>query len=136
MTGSATWLAASAAFTGLMWMPYLVDRIVRIGARRTLGNPAIGDVQALSPWAQRALRAHQNAVENLVVFAALVAGAILAGRGEAPLVVAAARIYFFARVVHFVVYVAGVPLVRTVAFTVGFFAQATIALFVLFGGGS
>jgi len=136
MDGAVYWLAATAALTGLMWIPYLADRIVRLGPRRTLGNPARGDEEALAPWAQRAHRAHRNAVENLVVFAALVVAAALAGRGDTPLVAAAARVYFLARLAHFAVYVAGVPLIRTLAFATGFFAQAAIAFAVLSGGGS
>jgi uncharacterized MAPEG superfamily protein len=36
-------------------------------------------------------------------------------------------VYFWARIVHVVAYTFAVPWVRTLAFTAGFFAQATIA---------
>jgi uncharacterized MAPEG superfamily protein len=39
----------------------------------------------------------------------------------------AAIVYFWARVVHVLAYTFAVPWVRTLAFTVAFFAQATIA---------
>jgi uncharacterized MAPEG superfamily protein len=36
-------------------------------------------------------------------------------------------VYFWARVVHVVAYTLAMPWVRTLAFAVGFFSQATIA---------
>lgn len=46
-------------------------------------------------------------------------------------IAAACVVYFWARVVHAVAYTFAVPWVRTLAFTVGFFAQAVIAWQVL-----
>jgi uncharacterized MAPEG superfamily protein len=42
--------------------------------------------------------------------------------------VLASATYFWSRVVHVIVYTFGVPVLRTLAFTVGFFAQAVLAL--------
>ena len=44
-----------------------------------------------------------------------------------PSIAMAAVVYFWARVVHVLAYVFAVPWVRTLAFTVGFGAQAVIA---------
>jgi uncharacterized MAPEG superfamily protein len=79
-----------------------------------------------SPWAQRLMKAHANAVENLVVFAPLVLLAQIVGVTGAAIATAAA-VYFWARVVHALAYTLGIPWVRTLAFAVGFFAQAAIA---------
>jgi uncharacterized MAPEG superfamily protein len=46
--------------------------------------------------------------------------------------VAAAATYFWARLVHLAVYTMGIPVVRTLAFFVGFCAQAVLLL-ALFG---
>jgi uncharacterized MAPEG superfamily protein len=43
----------------------------------------------------------------------------------------AASVYFFARLVHFAVYVAGTPFLRTLAFTAGWIAQMVIIASIL-----
>ncbi|MGB8435665.1 MAG: MAPEG family protein [Burkholderiales bacterium] len=70
--------------------------------------------------------AHHDAVENLVVFAALVliVGAMNV-RNEAT--AAACATYFWARLVHLLVYTFGVPWLRTLAFAVGFVCQVVLA---------
>ena len=40
-------------------------------------------------------------------------------------------VYFWARVAHLIVYTLGLPVFRTLAFTVGFFAQVVLALAIL-----
>lgn len=64
------WLAASSLTTAMTWMRYVPNRMVVLGISRTLGNPSPSDPPP-APWAQRAMAAHRNAVENLVVFATL-----------------------------------------------------------------
>jgi uncharacterized MAPEG superfamily protein len=110
--------------TGLLWVPYILDRIATWGLIDTVGYPA--DPKPQSPWARRLMRAHQNAVENLVVFAALVLVAHAAGVSNGA-TASAAMIYFWSRVVHVLAYAFAVPWLRTLAFVVGFGAQATIA---------
>jgi uncharacterized MAPEG superfamily protein len=118
------YLALVTAFTGLLWVPYILDRVAVRGLASAVGYPENPPPQ--SPWAQRLMRAHANAVENLVVFAALVLAAHAAGVSNAA-VATAALVYFWARVVHALAYTFAVPWVRTLAFAVGFFAQATVA---------
>ena len=40
----------------------------------------------------------------------------------------ACAVYFWSRVAHLIVYALGIPVFRTLAFTVGFLAQAVLAL--------
>ena len=42
--------------------------------------------------------------------------------------VLACAVYFWARLAHAIVYTAGVPVLRTLTWTVGFFAQAALVL--------
>ncbi len=106
--------------TGLLWVPYILDRVATRGLIDAVGYPKSPKPQ--SEWAQRLMRAHANAVENLVVFATLVLLAHALGvTGTA--VATAAIVYFWARVVHAVSYAFAIPWVRTLSFTVGFFAQ-------------
>ena len=67
------YLAWVSALTGVIWVPYILDRIMVWGLTDAVGYPASPKPQ--SAWAQRMMKAHANAVENLVVFAALVLAA-------------------------------------------------------------
>jgi len=62
-----------------MWLPYILNRIMTRGLM-----PALKSGPADSPhsaWAERAILAHKNAVENLVVFAPLVIATHILGMG-------------------------------------------------------
>ena len=124
MNISLLYLTYVAAFTGLLWVPYVIDRIAVRGLLDAVGYPQNPKPQ--SAWAQRLMKAHANAVENLVVFAALVLVAELTRAGDAT-VATASIVYFWARIAHALAFTFGVPWVRTLAFAVGFFAQAAVA---------
>jgi len=124
------YLALVTALTGLLWVPYILDRLATRGLVDAVGYPENPKPQ--SPWAQRLMKAHANAVENLAVFAALVLTAHAAGISSAAIATACA-VYFWARLVHALAYTFAVPWVRTLAFAVGFFAQASIAWLILMG---
>lgn len=130
VTRELFWLACTATMTALFWLPYILNSMVVRGVMGAMANPS-PDAKPLAPWAQRAKAAHYNAVENLAVFATLVIVAYAAGITR-PAVGVASVLYFWARLVHFVVYTAGIPVVRTLAFVVGFVAQIIVAL-VIFG---
>jgi len=110
--------------TALIWIPYILDRVMVWGLPDTVGYPENPKPQ--SPWARRMMKAHDNAIENLVVFAALVLVAQDLGISNEATVIACAA-YFWARVVHVLAYTFKVPWVRTIAFTIGFVAQMTLA---------
>ena len=118
------YLTLVAAFTGLMWVPYILDRVLVRGLIDAVGYPENPKPQ--SAWARRLMKAHANAVENLVIFASLVLTANALGVTGAAIATAAV-VYVWARVVHALAYTFGVPWVRTLAFTAGFLAQAVIA---------
>ena len=122
-------LALVALATLFMWAPYLVARLRTRGAVRTLGNPD-PTCPPGPAWAERARLAHANAIENLVVFAPLVIIAALDGVST-PTTVVASKVYLGARLVHYVVYTAGIPVVRTLAFMAGVGATVAIAAAVL-----
>jgi len=118
------YLVWTTVFTGLLWVPYIVDRSMVRGLIDAVGYPENPKPQ--SPWAQRLMKAHANAVENLVLFAALVLTAHALDLSGGAIATAAA-VYFWARVVHAAAYTFAVPWVRTLAFAVGWFALAVIA---------
>jgi uncharacterized MAPEG superfamily protein len=124
MKSELLYLALVTILTGLMWVPYILDRMAVRGLMDAVGYPENPKPQ--SPWAQRLMLAHANAVENLVVFAPLVLIAHARGITGAAIGMSA-MVYFWARAVHAVSYTFAVPWVRTLSFVVGFLSQACIA---------
>jgi uncharacterized MAPEG superfamily protein len=84
----------------------------------------------LAEWAQRAIKAHYNAIENLAIFAPIVLIAQLLGISNGA-TKAAVVVYFFARLAHYVVYSGGIPAARTLTFTAGWLAQIAIIASIL-----
>ena len=130
MKAELMYLVWVTTLTALMWIPYILDRLMVWGVMDTVGYP--DNPKPQSPWARRMKAAHFNAIENLVIFAALVLAAQAAGISNSA-TVTACMVYFWARVAHFLAYTFRLPWVRTIAFTVGFLAQMTLALRILAG---
>ncbi len=126
MSPELFWLTLTVILTGLLWVPYILDRIMVRGLMGAMANPARGD-KPQSAWAQRLYYAHTNAVENLVIFATLVLTLDLMQHSTRSTAIACA-VYFWARLAHAIIYAMGVPVLRTLAFAVGFLAQAALAL--------
>jgi uncharacterized MAPEG superfamily protein len=126
MTRELLWLTLTVILTGLLWIPYVLNRCQVRGLGGAMANPSRND-KPLAEWATRMMFAHDNAVENLIIFAPLVL--ILAQLDYSTTwTVSACAVYFWARVAHIIVYSMGLPVFRTLAFTVGFFAQVVLAL--------
>lgn len=106
----------------LMWLLWalaltFVQVLVAVsGATLQVGLPALaGNREGLPPctgWAGRAQRAHHNMLESLVLFAALVLVAVVAGKTNANTLLGA-QIFLWARVAYAAVYIAGIPWLRT-----------------------
>jgi uncharacterized MAPEG superfamily protein len=126
LTPELFWLTLTVILTGLLWIPYILNRCMVRGLDGAMANPTPGS-KPHAPWATRLMFAHDNAVENLVIFAPLVL--ILAQIDySTKWTVWACAVYFWSRVAHLLVYTLGLPVFRTLAFTVGFLAQAVLAL--------
>ncbi len=82
---------------------------------------------ALTGWAGRAYRAHHNMLENLVLFAALVLTAIVAGKTNSSTLLGA-QLFFWARLAYAVIYVIGIPYLRTAAWLVSIIGLVMIFL--------
>jgi uncharacterized MAPEG superfamily protein len=129
VTTELYWLILTALMTALFWLPYVLDRMLVSGLGRTIAGSAPAS-EGHSPWAQRAIKAHTNAIENFAIFAPIVLVAHVLNIST-PATRAAVVVYFFARLIHFVVYAAGIPVARTLAFTAGWLAQITIIAAIL-----
>jgi uncharacterized MAPEG superfamily protein len=126
MTRELFWLTLTVILTGILWIPYSINRTQVRGLMGAMANPSRGD-KPHAPWATRLMFAHDNAVENLVIFASLVL--ILNALDYSTTWTAlAAAVFFWARVAHVIVYALGIPVFRTAAFTVGFLADVVLVL--------
>ena len=105
--------------------------VAATGANKQVGLPTLaGNREALPDmmgWAGRARRAHLNMIENLVLFASLVLIAAVAGKANATTAMGA-MIFFWARLVYAVVYLIGVPWLRTVVWFVSVIGMVLIAV--------
>ena len=117
MSREIFWLTLTLGMTLLFWVPYVLNRMIVRGIGGTVANPAATDLP-LAAWAQRAKAAHANAVENLAVFAPAALAVHVLDVGDSMTAFGCA-LYFGSRLVHFIVYTAGIPVVRTLAFTGG-----------------
>jgi uncharacterized MAPEG superfamily protein len=103
----------------LVWSAALafVQMLVAVsGATLQVGLPTLAGNREPEPkpagWAGRAMRAHRNMLESLVLFAALVLVAVVAQRTNSVTALGA-QLFFWARLIYALVYVAGIPWVRT-----------------------
>ena len=130
MTTELYWMTLTVLMTALFWLVYVLERMAVSGPVAVLTGRFEMDGKTHAAWALRAGRAHANAVENLVIFvpAVLTAHALSL---STPATQLAAAVYFFARLAHFVVYVLGVPVARTLAFVTGWGAQIVILASIL-----
>ena len=124
MTPELKYLAMISVFTSLMWIPYILNVIGNNKLSDAVGYPDAP--LSMAPWAERLKKAHYNAIENLVVFAALVliANALEISNNATT---SAAAAYFWGRLVHTVAYTAAIPWLRTIAFTVAWGGVICIA---------
>jgi uncharacterized MAPEG superfamily protein len=129
MSKELYWLVLTAAMTGLLWVPYVLERMMVRGLMGAMANPSPGDAPQ-SAWAQRLMAAHVNTVENLAVFAPLVLAAQALNLHTASTAFACA-LFFWCRLAYVAVYTAGVPVLRTLAFVGGFVGQAMLVLAIL-----
>jgi len=71
----------------------------------------------LTGWAGRADRAHHNMLENLVLFAALVLICAVTNKTNATTLLGA-QLFIWARLAYAVIYLAGIPYLRTATWLV------------------
>ena len=110
----------------------LVQAVVAVqGALMQVGLPMLAGnrdgLPEIRGWGGRAARAHRNMLENLVLFAALVLVAVVAGRTNATTLLGA-QIFLYARLAYAAVYLAGIPWLRTATWGVSAVGLAMIFL--------
>ena len=64
MTRELFWLTLTVILTGLLWVPYILNRCQVRGLAGAMANPSRND-KPHAEWANRLMFAHDNAIENL-----------------------------------------------------------------------
>ncbi len=125
MSPDLTYLVWAAALTMVQLL------IVIVGASFTIPLPVLAGNRETpvegKGWLGRAQRAHRNILETLVLFAILVLVAHVTDRANATTALGAA-IYFWARVAHAAIYIAGITWIRSLAFGVSMVGLVLILL--------
>jgi uncharacterized MAPEG superfamily protein len=97
----------SVALAFIQMVVALSGCILQVGLPKLAGNRE--GLAPMAGWVGRAQRAHLNMLENLVLFAPLVLIADMTNRN----VELGAQIFFWARLVYAIVYIVGIPWLRT-----------------------
>jgi uncharacterized MAPEG superfamily protein len=115
MTPELLYLLWSVALTVVLVVLATLGAMQQVGLPKLAGNRE--HMPELEGWAGRAERAHRNMLESLVLFAILVlaARALNVSNG---LTVLGAQLFFWGRVAHAILYIAGITWVRTAAWAV------------------
>ena len=109
----------------------LVQMVIALaGATLQVGLPQLAGNREPLPeftsWAGRAQRAHRNMLESLVLFVVLVIVAHMAGVANETTILGA-QLFFWARLAYAIVYLIGIPWVRT-----GVWAVSVVGLIIIF----
>ena len=124
----------SLELTMLVWSIALTFVQMVIAAAATTLQPGLPaktgnreDAEGAMGWAGRAQRAHLDMVANMVVFAPLIVIADIAGRDNRMTEIGA-QLFFWTRLAYAIVYIAGVPRLRTAAWSASAVAMVLVFL--------
>jgi len=123
MTPELMYLVWSALLTFVLVLIAVGGATLQVGLPTLAGNRE--GLPEMTGWAGRAARAHRNMLENLVLFAILVLVAKAVGISNA-MTLFGAQLFFWGRVAHAVLYIAGIPWARTAAWGVSVVGLALI----------
>ena len=115
MTPELTLLIWSAILAFVQMLVAVSGAQLQVGLPMLMGNRE--DMPPIVGWAGRARRAQLNMLEYLVLFAILVLVAQIAGKTNS-MTVLGCEIFFWARLAYAIVYIAGIPWLRTTVWLV------------------
>jgi uncharacterized MAPEG superfamily protein len=115
MTVEFKLLIWSLGLTFVQMLIAVVGTVFYLGLPKAAGNRE--RIPELPGWPGRARRAHRNMLENMVLFAPLILIADIAGRDNG-MTELGAELFLWARLAYAVIYVAGIPYLRTLAWLV------------------
>ena len=126
MTPDLWILLSLGLLTELLTMPPLIGRASVSGGLRWIFYNRDTVLEGLKPWVGRAIRAHSNMVDNLAMYAIVIGIASVTGATN-TITLMAGCILLAARLLHALVYIAGIPYLRTAVFAV---AQVSMLVYV------
>ena len=115
MTPELMYLVWSAALTFVLVLIAVSGCFFQVGMPKLAGNRE--DMPEITGWAGRAVRTHRNMLESLILFAVLVLVAHLANIHNG-MTLLGAQLFFWGRVAHAILYIAGLAWLRTAAWGV------------------
>ncbi|MDP9103825.1 MAG: MAPEG family protein [Pseudomonadota bacterium] len=116
MSPDIKYLVWSGALMLAQVLIYVVGANLKVPLPQLVGNRE--DLTPPEGWAGRARRAHLNMIESLLPFAIFVIAAALTNKANA-MTAMGAMIFFWARLAYAVIYVAGIPWLRTLVWLAG-----------------
>ncbi|HUL94193.1 MAG TPA: MAPEG family protein [Burkholderiales bacterium] len=118
-------LVWAAALTVVQVLVAVLGAFGQVGLMKLVGNRE--DMPKLTGWAGRAERAHLNMLQNLVLFAALVLVAVATGKTN-EMTLLGAQLFLWGRVAYAIIYLAGLPWLRTLSWFVSVIGLVLIFL--------
>jgi len=115
MTPEMMYLVWTVALTFILALTAVNGAMLQVGLPKLAGNRE--HMPEITGWAGRAIRAHRNMLESLVLFAILVLVAQIANI-HTGMTLLGAQLFFWGRVAHAVIYIAGIAWARTLAWAV------------------
>lgn len=125
MTTDLKMLLATGILSLVQFFPYFIAYLKHWGISGIVGNR--DNTGELPEWANRAMRAQKNLNENLVHFAIFVLMLHALGLSN-EMSALGATIFFYARLMFWIVYIAGIAWVRTLLFMAGVVGEVMIIL--------
>jgi uncharacterized MAPEG superfamily protein len=118
-------LVWAAALTVVQVLVAVMGAYNQVGLMKLVGNR--DDMPKMAGWAGRAERAHLNMLQNLVLFAALVLVAVATGKTN-DMTLLGAQLFLWGRVAYAIIYLAGLPWLRTLSWFVSVIGLVLIFL--------
>ena len=117
------YLLLSVGLCGILWVPIVIERVLRIGLSETVGNNP--DDKMIPQWVMRVKKTHRNLVDNILIFGMLVL-ILQVTEKNSDTSGFASLIFFYARLVPAISHIFGVTWVRTISFLIAWLATAVI----------
>jgi uncharacterized MAPEG superfamily protein len=115
MKPELSWLVWAVALAFVQVLIAVTGAYTQVGLMKLVGNRE--DMPKLTGWVGRAERAHLNMIVNLVLFASLELAVAVLGKGNATTMLGAS-LFFWGRVAYAVIYLVGLPWLRTASWVV------------------
>jgi len=115
-------LLGLAVLAELLTLPPLIARGAVPGGIKWIFHNRDTVLEGVAPWGGRAIRAHGNHADNLAIYVAVIGIAYIVGATNTTTQMAG-LVLLGARVLYTLVYIAGIPYLRTAVFAIGQFAM-------------